>query len=61
MSEPQTDGDHYVGHDVAGQHIGLVPDPGTTSPRGARPVIAEDLRVSVRQRARVRDEVVGRA
>jgi hypothetical protein len=34
MSEPQTDGDHYVGHDVAGQHIGLVPDPGMTSPRG---------------------------
>jgi hypothetical protein len=32
MSEPQTDGDHYVGYDVAGQHIGLVPDPGMTSP-----------------------------
>lgn len=30
--EPQTDGDHYVGYDVAGQHIGLVPDPGMTSP-----------------------------
>ncbi|MFJ5549889.1 VOC family protein [Streptomyces sp. NPDC093225] len=30
--EPQTDGGHYVGYDVAGQHIGLVPDPSMTSP-----------------------------
>ncbi|MFE9627840.1 VOC family protein [Streptomyces sp. NPDC006527] len=27
--EPQTDGDFYVGFDVAGQHIGLVPGAGT--------------------------------
>lgn len=30
--EPQTKGEHYVGYDVAGQHIGLVPDPGMASP-----------------------------
>jgi predicted enzyme related to lactoylglutathione lyase len=33
--EPQTDGDYYVGFDVAGQHIGLVPGggpQGMTSP-----------------------------
>ena len=34
-SEPQTDGDYYVGFDVEGQHIGLVPGggpQGLTSP-----------------------------
>ena len=34
-TEPQTDGDYYVGYEVAGQQIGLVPggDPqGMTSP-----------------------------
>ena len=34
-SEPQTDGDYYVGFDVEGQHIGLVPrggPQGLTSP-----------------------------
>ncbi|MCX4527164.1 MULTISPECIES: VOC family protein [unclassified Streptomyces] len=33
--EPQTDSDFYVGFDIAGQHIGLVPGAGTqgmTSP-----------------------------
>src|SRR4029077_15938528 len=33
--EPQHDASYYVGYDVAGQHIGLVPggrEPGTTPP-----------------------------
>ncbi|MGW0121071.1 VOC family protein [Streptomyces sp. NPDC003327] len=27
--EPQTESDYYIGYDIAGQHIGLVPGAGT--------------------------------
>lgn len=30
-ARPPTDGDHCAGYDVAGQHIGPVPAPGTTA------------------------------